>query len=50
MFHARLGIGGEQNSGKLVALLRQQAREAAQANGRELVITDGPRGGQDVPP
>ena len=43
MFHARVGIG-EQNSGKLVALLRQQAREAAQANGRELVITDGPPG------
>ena len=43
MFHARLGIG-EQNSGKLVALLRQQAREAARTNGRELVITDGPPG------
>lgn len=43
MLHARLGIG-EQNSGKLVALLRKQAREVASESGRELIITDGPPG------
>lgn len=43
MLHARLGIG-EQNSGKLVALLRKQAREVASESKRELIITDGPPG------
>lgn len=43
MLHARLGVG-EQNSGKLVSLLRQQARELAEKTGRELIITDGPPG------
>lgn len=43
MVHARLGIA-EENSGKLVALVRQQARRLAEIRGIELVITDGPPG------
>lgn len=43
MFHARLGIG-EQNSGKLVALLREKAREFAIQQNEELIIIDGPPG------
>jgi len=43
MVHARLGIAAE-NSGKLVSLVRQQAREIAQREGRELVLVDGPPG------
>lgn len=43
MVHARLGIAQE-NSGKLVTLVRQEARKLAEANGRELIITDGPPG------
>ena len=43
MVHARLGIA-EENSGKLVTLVRQEARKLAEANGRELIITDGPPG------
>ena len=43
MVHARLGIA-EENSGKLVTLVRQEARKLAEANGRELMITDGPPG------
>ena len=43
MFHARLGAAGE-NSGKLVSLLRAEARKAAKARGIELVIVDGAPG------
>lgn len=43
MIHARLGIA-EENSGKLVSLVRQQAREKAQQKGLDLIITDGPPG------
>ncbi|MDY0212180.1 MAG: ATP-binding protein [Desulfuromonadaceae bacterium] len=43
MVHARLHIGAE-NSGKLVSLVRQQAREVAAQQGTELVIVDGPPG------
>lgn len=43
MVHARLGIG-EENSGKLVSLIRGQARELAERENLELVIIDGPPG------
>ena len=43
MVHARLGIA-EENSGKLVSLVRQQAKEVAETEGRELILTDGPPG------
>jgi len=43
MVHAKLGIAQE-NSGKLVTVVRQNAREVAQKNGLELVIVDGPPG------
>lgn len=43
MVHARLGIA-EENSGLLVSLLRREARERAQAAGKELIIVDGPPG------
>jgi len=43
MVHARLGIA-EENSGKLVSLVRQQARTLAEETGRELILTDGPPG------
>jgi MinD superfamily P-loop ATPase len=43
LVHARLGIAQE-NSGKLVALVRQQAKELAEKNGDEYVISDGPPG------
>ncbi len=43
MVHARLGIA-EENSGKLVTLVRQEAKKIAQAHHRELIITDGPPG------
>jgi len=43
MAHARLGIA-EENSGKLVSLVREQARELARREGRELVIIDGSPG------
>lgn len=43
MFHAELNIG-EKNSGKLVALLREKAREAAYEEKVNLVIIDGPPG------
>ena len=43
MVHARLGIA-EENSGKLVTLVRQEARKLAEACHRELIITDGPPG------
>ena len=43
MVHARLGIA-EENSGKLVTLVRQQAGQLAREKGLELIITDGPPG------
>jgi len=43
MVHARLGIA-EENSGKLVSLIRQQARALAEQHARDLIITDGPPG------
>lgn len=43
MVHARLGIA-EENSGKLVALVRQEAGKLAEARGSTLILTDGPPG------
>ncbi len=43
MVHARLGVAAE-NSGKLVSLVRRQARELAEKEGYSLIITDGPPG------
>jgi MinD superfamily P-loop ATPase len=43
LVHARLGIA-EENSGKLVALVRKEARNLAEANGCGLILTDGPPG------
>ena len=43
MVHARLGIA-EENSGKLVTLVRQQAKQLAEARGLDLILTDGPPG------
>ncbi len=43
MVHARLGIA-EENSGKLVTLVRQQAKQLAEERGIDLIITDGPPG------
>jgi MinD superfamily P-loop ATPase len=43
MVHAHLGIAAE-NSGKLVSVVRQEARRIAQSSGREIVIVDGPPG------
>lgn len=43
MVHARLGIA-EENSGKLVALVRQEAKKLATTFGREMILTDGPPG------
>jgi MinD superfamily P-loop ATPase len=43
LVHARLGIAQE-NSGKLVALVRQQAKEMAEKNGADFIISDGPPG------
>ena len=43
MVHARLGIA-EENSGKLVTLVRQQAKELAETRNLDLIITDGPPG------
>jgi len=43
LVNARLGIAQE-NSGKLVALVRQQAKELAEKNGLDYVISDGPPG------
>lgn len=43
MVHARLGIA-EENSGRLVSLVRQQARTYAEEHGQDLIITDGPPG------
>jgi MinD superfamily P-loop ATPase len=41
--HARLGIGQE-NSGKLVTVVRKKAMEVAQERGLELILIDGPPG------
>ncbi|HHY12703.1 MAG TPA: 4Fe-4S binding protein [Firmicutes bacterium] len=43
LIHARLEPG-EENSGRLVAAVRQKAREIAQQQGKSLIITDGPPG------
>lgn len=43
MVHARLGIAQE-NSGKLVALVRQEARKRAVNDNLSLILTDGPPG------
>jgi MinD superfamily P-loop ATPase len=43
MVHARLGIA-EENSGKLVTLVRQQAKMLAEKSNLDLIITDGPPG------
>ncbi|NPA25085.1 MAG: (4Fe-4S)-binding protein [Deltaproteobacteria bacterium] len=43
MVHAKLGIG-EDNSGKLVTLVRRQARFIAELEKQELLINDGPPG------
>jgi len=43
LVHARLGIAQE-NSGKLVTLVRQQARLIAENEGKDFIIIDGPPG------
>lgn len=43
MAHARLGAA-EENSGKLVALVRKQAKRVAEEQGKSLVLIDGPPG------
>ncbi len=43
MVHARLGIAAE-NSGKLVATVRREARRIAEAENHPLIIVDGPPG------
>lgn len=43
LVHARLGIAQE-NSGKLVATVRQQAKDMAKKLGVNLIISDGPPG------
>ncbi len=43
LVHARLGIAQE-NSGKLVALVRQKAKEIAGKQGLDYIISDGPPG------
>jgi MinD superfamily P-loop ATPase len=43
LVHARLGIA-EENSGKLVTLVRQNAQTIAKKNNLELIIVDGPPG------
>ncbi len=43
MVHARLGIA-EENSGKLVSLVRQETRKLAETQGLDLILTDGPPG------
>ena len=43
MVHARLGIARE-NSGKLVSLVRQEAKKLAIHNEHDLILTDGPPG------
>lgn len=43
MVHARLGIA-EENSGKLVTTVRQEAKKLAQKKNLDLILTDGPPG------
>ncbi len=43
MVHARLGIA-EENSGKLVTLVRHEARRLAENTGSDIILTDGPPG------
>ncbi|MGD8522466.1 MAG: 4Fe-4S binding protein [Desulfobacterales bacterium] len=43
MVHARLGIA-EENSGKLVTLVRQEARKVAEEKNLKLILSDGPPG------
>lgn len=43
MVHARLGIA-EENSGKLVSLVRREARIIAEKSHLDLILTDGPPG------
>jgi len=43
MVHARLSPG-EENSGKLVNVVREQVREAAKEKGMEIILIDGPPG------
>ena len=43
MAHARLGIA-EENSGKLVSLIRQEGKKLAEAKNMGLLLTDGPPG------
>jgi MinD superfamily P-loop ATPase len=43
MVHAYLGIA-EENSGKLVTLVRQESRKLAEEKGLDLILTDGPPG------
>ncbi len=43
MVHSQLGIAQE-NSGKLVSLVRQESRKIATKNGHDLILTDGPPG------
>ncbi len=43
MVHARLGIA-EENSGKLVTLVRQKAKQMAEKENHEMILTDGPPG------
>lgn len=43
MVHARLGIGAD-NSGKLVAKVKQEARKVGKSNGYGLILIDGPPG------
>lgn len=43
MVHAKLGIGAE-NSGKLVSLVRKEARDLATEKGKDYIIVDGPPG------
>jgi len=43
MVHAKLGVA-EENSGKLVSLVRERARETAKTGGRDLILIDGSPG------
>ena len=43
LVHARLGIA-EENSGKLVSLVRKEARQLAEEKNLSLILTDGPPG------
>jgi MinD superfamily P-loop ATPase len=43
MVHARLGIA-EENSGKLVSLIRKEARRIAEENKKDIIIVDGSPG------